>query len=56
LTAVQSNGNVLECVPEKLKTFEVCLAAVCNDINALEFVPKKYISKLPESFKCMAKK
>lgn len=38
---VQENGLSLQCVPEKHRTAEVCLAAVQEDGRALEHVPER---------------
>ena len=43
--AVHYNGNYLEYVPNELKTYEMCLAAVANDGAAYQFVPENQIDK-----------
>ena len=48
MTAVYNDPNSFEFVPKKLKTIELCLAALLTDYegeypNVVKFIPDRYI-------------
>ena len=45
LAAVRRDGRVLEYVPKRLKTAEVCLEAVRRDGRVLGFVPDELMTE-----------
>ncbi|MBQ7457233.1 MAG: ATP-binding protein [Desulfovibrio sp.] len=45
LEEVSIRGQMLKKVPEKYKTYPVCLTAVRNNANALQYVPESILSK-----------
>jgi len=48
LAYVMENGNSLQYIRRKFKTYEVCKAAVCNSSYAIKYVPKDVLEKYPE--------
>ena len=44
LVAVKGNGALLEQVPDRLKTGEMCLEAVRQHPETLPFVPKRFLT------------
>ena len=48
LAYVMENGNSLQYIKRKIKTYEVCKAAVSNSPYAIKYVPKDILEKYPE--------
>jgi hypothetical protein len=48
LAYVMENGNSLQYIRRKFKTYEVCKAAVSNSPYAIKYVPKDILEKYPE--------